>query len=68
MSNAGPATIEVQTDQFVDQESGSIWTVDGRAVAGNRQGEQLESVEDSFVAFWFAWAAFQPDTEIWTNP
>ena len=43
--------------------SGSTWSVFGRAVDGSRAGELLQSA-DSFVAYWFAWAAFYPDTEL----
>src|SRR5919109_1305967 len=47
-----------------DAETGSTWTWDGRAIAGDLTGAQLEPlVADS--PFWFAWAVFRPDTRIW---
>jgi hypothetical protein len=47
-----------------DVETGSTWSFDGRATAGELEGAQLELlVADS--PFWFAWAVFRPDTRIW---
>ncbi len=64
-SGSGPATLILQGTSFVDTESGSSWNLEGVAFAGSRAGEELLPVTDSFVAFWFAWAAFHPDTEVW---
>lgn len=58
-------SFSVQDGQIVDDETGSVWTAEGRAIEGPRQGDQIEAVEEAFVAFWFAWAAFQPETELW---
>jgi len=55
----------VDGGEIVDRETGSTWTLDGRAVAGPLEGARLEPLEEAYVAFWFAWALFQPDTEIW---
>ena len=52
----------------MDVETGSEWTVEGLAVSGARAGEILDPVPGTFVAFWFAWAAFQPETAIWGAP
>lgn len=47
-----------------DVETGSTWSFDGRATAGELEGAQLELlVADS--PFWFAWVVFRPDTRIW---
>ncbi len=49
---------------FVDDETGSSWDILGRAVTGSLQGKVLRP----FVSgshFWFAWAAFKPDTRVW---
>jgi hypothetical protein len=59
-------TFEVQTGTLVDRETGSTWEVDGQAVFGPLRGTRLRPVAEAYVAFWFAWAAFQPETEIWT--
>jgi hypothetical protein len=50
-------------DEFRDDETGSTWNVLGEAVAGQLQGKQLEAVPH-IDTFWFAWAAFQPDTRL----
>lgn len=59
------ASFSVEGGQIVDDETGSVWTVDGRAVEGPREGDRLEPVNQAFVAFWFAWAIFQPETALW---
>jgi hypothetical protein len=47
-----------------DQETESTWNTFGRATAGPLQGTQLlQQVSGPF--FWFAWAAFKPDTRIY---
>ena len=48
-----------------DAETGSTWSITGRAVDGPLAGAQLEPVVHG-DHFWFAWAAFAPDTTIWT--
>jgi hypothetical protein len=50
-------------DAFRDRETGSTWDVLGRATAGPLAGQSLEPVEH-VDTFWFAWAAFRPDTTI----
>lgn len=61
-------SFSVQDGQIVDDETGSTWTVEGIAIDGAREGEQLDPVDEAYVAFWFAWAAFQPSTDVWTDP
>lgn len=60
------STFTVENGQILDERTGSVWTVDGRAVDGDRKGEELNRVDEAYVAFWFAWAAFQSETTIWT--
>lgn len=60
------STFTVENGQIVDEETGSVWTIEGRAVGGPRKGEELTPVREAYVAFWFAWAAFHPDTDLWT--
>lgn len=50
-------------DRFVDGQTGSSWDIFGRAVAGELAGARLEPV-DHVDTFWFAWAAYQPDSRI----
>jgi hypothetical protein len=63
-----PLSFTVRGDTaIVDTDTGSRWRVDGRAVSGPRAGQQLAPVDRAYVAFWFAWAAFQPETALWTD-
>jgi hypothetical protein len=52
---------------IVDAETESTWSVTGRATAGPLAGSQLRPVVHG-DHFWFAWAAFEPDTTIWSAP
>ncbi len=56
-----------RTSPIVDEETGSTWSVTGRATAGPLAGTQLTPIVHG-DHFWFAWAAFSPDTSIWTAP
>jgi len=44
---------------------GSEWDLFGQAVSGPREGTQLQKT-NSYIAYWFAWTAFFPGSEI--NP
>jgi hypothetical protein len=55
-------TFAVEEDRIVDTETGSVWGVHGVAVEGPLAGRQIEPVPEAYVAFWFAWAAFHPET------
>ncbi|MCI0634313.1 MAG: DUF3179 domain-containing protein, partial [Actinobacteria bacterium] len=48
-----------------DAETGSTWSVLGIATVGELTGSRLEPVVHG-DHFWFAWAAFSPETTIWT--
>jgi hypothetical protein len=61
-------TFTVEEDRIVDQETGTAWQVDGRAISGPLEGQRLEPLARAYVAFWFAWNDFQPDTEVWERP
>jgi hypothetical protein len=50
-------------DHFTDHETGSRWNLLGEAVAGTLTGRRLRPVEH-VDTFWFAWAAFSPDTRL----
>ncbi|MBI5668604.1 MAG: DUF3179 domain-containing protein [Chloroflexi bacterium] len=47
-----------------DEQTGSIWNVFGMATAGELAGSQLRQLLAA-PHFWFAWAAFQPETAIY---
>ncbi len=50
---------------ITDRETGSAWSITGRATSGPLTGRALAPVVHG-DHFWFAWAAFQPTTRIWT--
>jgi hypothetical protein len=54
-------------ERIVDEQTGSAWDLLGRAVSGPLEGRRLEPIV-SINAFWFAWAAFHPETRVWTSP
>ncbi len=60
-------TFAVSEGTYVDAETGSGWTFEGLATGGPLAGERLEPVAEAHVAFWGAWAAFHPETELWTG-
>lgn len=49
--------------RFRDRETRSRWTLTGLATEGPLKGNQLTSLPHQ-DAFWFAWAAFQPETAL----
>lgn len=51
-------------DEFTDAETGSTWSLLGRATAGPLEGTQLE-IAPHRNEFWFAFAAFFPDAEVY---
>lgn len=52
-------------DAFTDEQTGSTWNLLGQAVAGDLEGNQLTPVVHDNT-LWFAWAAFKPNTRIYT--
>lgn len=59
------ATLRATASGFEDEETGSGWTVDGRAVSGPMSGARLLPIARTHTAFWGAWAAFHPTTRLW---
>jgi hypothetical protein len=47
-----------------DRETGSVWSLEGRALSGPLKGVELPEVQH-VDAFWFAWAAFERSTTVW---
>ena len=58
-------TFVARDDVIVDVETGSKWSILGQAVEGPLEGARLTPVVHG-NHFWFAWAAFYPDTAVWT--
>ncbi len=52
---------------FLDNQTGSTWSVLGRALNGPLAGTQLEAIEH-LDTFWFAAAAYDPGIELLTDP
>jgi hypothetical protein len=52
-------------DAFVDRQTSSRWDILGRATSGPLSGTSLAPVSH-VDSFWFAWAAFRPDTTLLT--
>lgn len=50
--------------EIVDEQTGSTWNVFGTATSGELEGTQLRT-ELAAPHFWFAWAAFRPETAIY---
>ena len=49
--------------EIMADNKGNRYNIFGEAVSGPDKGEILGS-PTSFIAYWFAWAAFYPDTEL----
>ncbi len=56
-----------QNGAFVDQETGSRWNYDGIAISGPLSGQHLQRYV-TVTSFWFAWAAFYPETSLYGAP
>lgn len=54
---------ELRNGDFVDVETGSVWTSSGVAVSGTRQGATLTPFP-SRTTFWFAFVGAFPDVEL----
>ena len=61
-----PLTFEASGNGIVDRQTGSVWSILGRAVSGPLEGEQLVP-ELAIDSFWFDWAAFHPETRIYAR-
>ena len=49
---------------ITDNETGSSWTAHGECAAGKFKGQRLERIIAQ-PGLWFAWAEFNPDTEVY---
>lgn len=56
-------TFSANGTDFVDDQTGSTWTITGLATDGPLQGSQLTGVHH-LDTFWFAWSSYQPGTEL----
>jgi hypothetical protein len=61
--NGEKLTFMKEDDTITDEQTGSSWNILGQATDGPLAGEALEPLVHG-DHFWFAWAAFRPDTII----
>jgi thiol-disulfide isomerase/thioredoxin len=64
--NGQTLTFLIDGESFKDEQTGSEWTVLGRAVDGPLASRQLDPVVN-VNHFWFSWAAFRPETRIFRS-
>jgi hypothetical protein len=65
----GGQTLTLSTsgeDLFTDAETSSTWNLLGQAVDGPLAGERMDTVSHR-NEFWFAWASFFPDGDVYTQ-
>ena len=56
-----------QSDGIIrDDQTGSEWNIFGIATSGELAGTQLTQIH-AFPHFWFSWAAFFPDTQLYST-
>ncbi|MDD9994406.1 MAG: DUF3179 domain-containing (seleno)protein, partial [Dehalococcoidia bacterium] len=56
-------TFTVSEGIIIDEQTGSAWSILGEALTGPLAGTKLEPIVHG-NHFWFAWAAFRPDTAV----
>lgn len=54
-------TFVADGDQFVDEETRSVWLISGEAISGPHEGSTLDRIEH-LDTFWFSWSTYQPET------
>lgn len=59
-----PASMQGTPVVARDRETGTLWTVTGKALAGPLLGRSLEPVPHVNKLFWFSWALFKPRTRV----
>ncbi len=62
--NGQRLTFEFRDGRFVDRETNSIWDEHGEAIGGPLEGTAMNRAR-GHTAFWFAWADFHPETEVY---
>jgi len=55
---------EFVDDQITDTKTNSVWNYDGISISGSLEGAKLTRISIE-PGFWFEWAAFHPETEVW---
>jgi len=63
LASGDTLTFRYDNGEFRDNETDSTWNIFGEAIAGELNGSTLTQL-NAFPHFWFAWAAFYPDTKL----
>lgn len=58
-------TFRATGEHFVDNETGSTWNLLGSAMDGPLVGSTLTPVVHRPGQFWFSWAVYRPDTQLY---
>lgn len=58
-------TFSLKADRIVDNETGSTWSLLGKAESGPLAGKVLQPLVYRPAQFWFSWVVFKPDTVIY---
>ena len=53
-------------EAILTDNEGNEWNIFGEAISGPREGQRLDRVV-SFVGFWFAWATFYPNIDLYSS-
>ena len=57
-------TFEVRSGAFVDLETGSEWSLEGKALSGPLAGQSIAMISDAYVSFWFAFSTFYENLDL----
>ncbi|OGO35280.1 MAG: hypothetical protein A2Z03_11725 [Chloroflexi bacterium RBG_16_56_8] len=57
-------TFVTDGDKIRDAETGTVWDIFGHGIEGALAGQKLAPIAHGDY-FWFAWAAFRPDSEVY---
>jgi hypothetical protein len=56
-------TFREDDERLIDEQTDSVWNVDGEAVSGSHRGERLEPIVLQ-PSYWFVWVAMYPGTTL----
>lgn len=59
-------TFMLKDDEFIDEQTCSTWNIEGKAIKGTLEGEQLCSIRSHYVR-WHAWFYPHRETELYTH-
>ncbi len=57
-------TFHIDGEEIKDHQTGSTWSIAGKAVSGELIGSTLQSLP-AFNHFWFSWSVFKPETRVY---